>query len=209
MATQTPLLPTLYSLLPSTSHPSLLAQLSLLAIHSAPYSILDTLYTALAPVIANQQRTLRLRHDILPSPTYHLTYLSKPLSSREYAEMSVQACVGVDIEGLSAEDEIDEFIETLGFKQTHSYTLKGTIFHFPLPSPNLTLTMTITRMNTPPVEPGDGETSEPWLIHLQPSKPVSGVTSNRGELNLNEMMNLMKGFIDRIDGLEWSSGRDK
>ena len=47
---------------------------------------------------------------------YTLTYLSQPLTSREYIEMSVRACVGLEIQGMSGRKEIETFIETLGFR---------------------------------------------------------------------------------------------
>jgi len=47
---------------------------------------------------------------------YELTYLSPALSSREYSEMMVKACVGSQIVGMNARIEIEEFIEALGFR---------------------------------------------------------------------------------------------
>lgn len=45
-----------------------------------------------------------------------VTYLSPVLSAREYSEMSVRACVGVDVEGMSSRREVEDFVETLGFR---------------------------------------------------------------------------------------------
>ena len=47
---------------------------------------------------------------------------------------------------------------------------------------------------------------EPWLIQLQPSRPVS-VVPTRGEPSLNDMMGVMKDLADRIDGVDWGTGR--
>jgi hypothetical protein len=47
---------------------------------------------------------------------YTLTYLSPPMNGREYAEMSVRACIGVEVAGGSSRKEIEGFIEVLGFK---------------------------------------------------------------------------------------------
>lgn len=47
---------------------------------------------------------------------YKLSYLSSPLSGREYAEMNVRACITLDIVGMTAREEIEDFVETLGFR---------------------------------------------------------------------------------------------
>jgi hypothetical protein len=47
---------------------------------------------------------------------YKLSYLSSPLSGREYAEMNVRACIALDIVGMSSREDIEDFIETLGFR---------------------------------------------------------------------------------------------
>lgn len=47
---------------------------------------------------------------------YTMTYLSPPLNGREYAEMSVRACIGLEIVGGRSRKDIEGFIEVLGFK---------------------------------------------------------------------------------------------
>ena len=47
---------------------------------------------------------------------YELVYLSSPLSAREYSEMSVRACVSLNVVGLSTRAELEDFVKTLGFQ---------------------------------------------------------------------------------------------
>ncbi len=109
------------------------SHLSLLSLHTEPYNIRDDIYTTTNPVLPNQHRNLRLRARRRPLTSvkgkakagkvvsdegweYELTYLSPALSSREYSEMMVKACVGSQIVGMNARIEIEEFIEALGFR---------------------------------------------------------------------------------------------
>jgi len=74
------------------------------------------------------------------------------------------------------------------------------------------LHLTITRIR--PYPPGsteseedeDERSSEPYLVELQPSRPVQAVAS-RGDVGLQDTMRIMRDTADRIDGLEWSTGR--
>jgi len=141
MSSQTPLLPTLYSLLPPTSHLQTTARLSLQSLHVEPFIIHDTIYTSTHPVVPGQCRSLRLRARRRRRPSsskprkgekteggeweYGLTYLSQPLSAREYSEMSVRACVGVGVAGMSTRAEVEEFVEDLGFRCLGSTFLAG------------------------------------------------------------------------------------
>jgi len=43
-----------------------------------------------------------------------LAYLSQPLSGREYEEVSMRSIVEVDVAGGSTEEDIEDFITTLG-----------------------------------------------------------------------------------------------
>jgi hypothetical protein len=156
MSSQPQLLPSLYALLPPSSHALLVARLSLQSIHIEPYHMIESTYIAESTVIPNQPRSLRLqalRRGGFPSGVegvwdkgkgtaqakgkgkgksraepeyasdelgeaweYKLSYLSSPLSGREYAEMNVRACMALDIVGMTARAEIEDFIETLGFR---------------------------------------------------------------------------------------------
>ena len=131
MSSQTPLLPTLYSLLPSSSYQQTISRLSLRSLHVEPFTIHDTIYASTHPVIPDQHRSLRLRARRQPLAhskgkgkqgagnsdwEYSVTYLSQALSAREYSEMSVRACVGVDVLGSSSRAEVEAFVEALGFR---------------------------------------------------------------------------------------------
>lgn len=127
MPPQTLLLPSLYALAPATSLPNLLAHLSLLSIHVEPYFLHDTIYTASISVLPGQPRSVRLRSVRRRSRSsakgkaradgddwdHSLVYLSNPLSGREYAEMSVRACLDVDVASTQSRKEIEGFIEAL------------------------------------------------------------------------------------------------
>jgi hypothetical protein len=138
MSTQLHLLPSLYALVPPSAHPQLLAHLSLRSLHVEPYHLVESTYAAEHTVIPNQPRFLRLRAVWrLASNSsgkgngkgkakalggdaggwkYSLSYLSSPLLGSEYMEMNVRACISVDIADISSRREIEEFIETLGFR---------------------------------------------------------------------------------------------
>ncbi len=95
-------------------------------------------------------------------------------------------------------------------RHSHSYTRDGLLFHIPLPTPALMLHLTITHFRphspTHEAEDGDERAAEPYLVELQPSRPVQAVAS-RKEVGLQDTMRLMRDVADRIDGLEWSTGR--
>lgn len=133
-SSQPPLLPSLYALLPPSAHLALLSQLSLLALHCSTTHQTDTHFVSLKPVQAGQVRTLRLRTtrsngsksagetlDNGPGKskgkareTFELAYISNALSGREYREFDVRATVAMDIQGLSGQEEVEEFVKMLG-----------------------------------------------------------------------------------------------
>ena len=81
------------------------------------------------------------------------------------------------------------------------------MFHIPISHPSLTLHLTISRLSLPPdpetkIQP---ESSEPYLLQLQPSRPISGVAS-RAEIGMVELVDLMRSVAERIDGVEWGTG---
>lgn len=120
-------MPSLYALIPPSSLPNLLAHLSLLSIHVEPYFLHDTIYTASVSVLPGQPRSVRLRsvrRRTGPSGKgkgkaggaewdHSLVYLSNPLSGREYSEMSVRACLDVDVASMESRKEIEAFVEAL------------------------------------------------------------------------------------------------
>lgn len=139
MSTQTYLLPTLYSLLPSPSYLQTTCRLSLQSLHVETLTIHETIYTTTHPIIPGQHRSLHLRaraRSKLQPPAhvqsqrrsevdgekgerkweYELVYLSSPLSAREYSEMSVRACVSLDVVGSSTRLELEDFVKALGFE---------------------------------------------------------------------------------------------
>lgn len=82
----------------------------------------------------------------------------------------------------------------------------GHLFHMAIPGQKMnTLHLTITRVLGPDDKPGT-HVSEPYLVQLQPGRPV-GAVAPRGELNLQDMMRVMQDVSSRIDGLEWETGR--
>ncbi|WWC63924.1 uncharacterized protein I303_106529 [Kwoniella dejecticola CBS 10117] len=234
--------PTLYTLLPSALHQPFLIHLSLYAIHNEPLEIFDRVYTTSNPIVPGQLRNLRLRSRLRPSPkikgkekenhvnqwihSHSLSYISNPLRSQEYSGTSTRAVIGLDI--LSEEDEweIKDFISSLGFDHSHSYTQRGHLFHMALPTNQLTLQLSITHLT--PLEDDstfptktmhdsvgtdfqNGKATQkddrPWLIQLYPSKPVSAV-SNPGELNYSSLVELMQDFVENLGfaGLKWGTG---
>jgi hypothetical protein len=131
MTAHVSLMPSLYALLPPESQPRLVAHLSLISLHSEPYFIRDDIYTTSQPILPGQYRAIRLRAT--PSRTsrgtikgkeraeneswdYSLTYLSKALNGREYQETGVQACLGYEAVGSNSREQVEEFIELLGFR---------------------------------------------------------------------------------------------
>ena len=93
-------------------------------------------------------------------------------------------------------------------RPSHSYTRTGTLFHLPLPHPTLTLHLSITKLSLPSdfTTSLGQETSEPFIVQLQPSKPISGVPA-RGEMLVGEVIEQMWAVARRIDGLVWGTGR--
>lgn len=140
LTNQAQLLPQIFALLPADQLDLMLARLSLMALHVENFNVRDDMYLATNAVIANQGRALRLRARrrrkgrgaLAPPPRwagsvdsladrvdgwdYSLTWLSLPLSAREYAEMRVQAVINLEVEGMSSRPEIEDFVQTLGFK---------------------------------------------------------------------------------------------
>lgn len=97
------------------------------------------------------------------------------------------------------------------FRESHSFTRTGLLFHIPTPTPALNLHLTITRLHPetwPPAEEDkdDPKSTEPFLVELQPARPVQAVPS-RGEVGLQDTMRFMRTAAGRVDGLEWSTGR--
>ena len=130
--TQPPLIPTLYALLPPASLEQVQSRISLLSLYAEPHAVHDKVYLNSASVLPNQKRVLRLRSVVsdgagrsAPSaevePTHmSLTYISHPLSGREYEGLSVRAVVDVDVGGLSLREDVEDFVQTLGFEYVHS-----------------------------------------------------------------------------------------
>ncbi|KAK1922584.1 hypothetical protein DB88DRAFT_541702 [Papiliotrema laurentii] len=215
--TQPPLLPTLSALLPLASLASTTSTISLLSIHSEPYTHHDVVYLNTQPVLPGQHRFLRLRasgskggskppsSSSSSSSALSLAYLSARLREYEDDDVSVKAIVEVDLAGQSGKDDVQDFVKTLGFVYSHEYTRSGILFHIPLPHPTLTLHLTISRLALPLNSSPSTPSSEPYLVQLQPSRPISGVAA-RGELGMTELVDLMRATADRIDGLEWGSG---
>ncbi|RXK38166.1 hypothetical protein M231_04540 [Tremella mesenterica] len=161
----TPLLPTLYAILPSSSHTQTLARLSLLAIHVETLDLQDDIYLAIQPVLPGR-RTLRIRtkriikHLPKKNPSerldigemderkeqYEIVYLSSPLSGREYSSVNVRACQSLDVVGFVDKDEVVGFVEGLGFSHSHSFKQKGTLFHIPIPGIPMTFHLSVTQL---------------------------------------------------------------
>jgi hypothetical protein len=139
--TQPPLIPTLYALLPPSSLEQVRSRISLLSLYAEPHAIHDKIYLNTASVLPNQKRILRLRTvvkdglvrnsrgpaggdggrdtgaDADAEPTQmSLTYISHPLSGREYEGMSVRAVVDVDVGGSSQREDVEDFVQTMGFE---------------------------------------------------------------------------------------------
>ncbi|WVQ93110.1 hypothetical protein IAU59_000174 [Kwoniella sp. CBS 9459] len=82
-----------------------------------------------------------------------LAYTSAPLRGAEYADACVRAVIALDIPAGVDEsvDELEDFVNALGFEFSHSYKLQGHLFHIPIPAPippanPLTLHLSITRL---------------------------------------------------------------
>ncbi|WVQ81103.1 hypothetical protein IAT38_003225 [Cryptococcus sp. DSM 104549] len=241
MAQPTPLEPTLYSLLLPSSRPALIAHLSLLAIHAEPLRIEDRIYRTINGVVPGQLRNLRLRSWWVGAVAggssgkdkgkgkvkeeevegkegqwvRTLSYVSAPLRSAEYSEASVRAVLGVEVQGMSSLEEIEAFIDTLGFRHSHTYTLNGTLLHFPVhypANPPLTLHLSIAHLTpsaspgtTSPPPPPSPSSSQPYFVQLHPSRSVYAVP-HPGDIGLQSVIALMRSVAGQVDGLEWSTG---
>lgn len=140
MASQAQLLPQLFALLPVEQLELMLSRLSLMALHVEGYTIRDDLFLATNPVLPGPNRILRMRarrrrrrkgasapplrwagamdlgNEKVDGWDYSLSWVSPALSGREYAEMRVQAIIGLEVEGMSERAEIEDFVQALGFK---------------------------------------------------------------------------------------------
>ncbi|KIY33903.1 hypothetical protein I305_03793 [Cryptococcus gattii E566] len=225
----TPLEPTLYSLLPPSLHTSIISHLSLLAIHGEPLHLVERIYTTTNPVLPGQTRNLRFRSVRAAGPmrdkgkgkekekekddgqwVHTLAYVSSRLQSAEYSEAAVRAVMSVEVQDMSSPQEIEEFVEALGFRHSHSFTLTGHLLHLPIPiptSPPLTLRLSITRLSSSAsATKEEFPPDEPYLVQLQPSRPVYAIAPT-GDIGLQDTIGVMQSTAGRIDGLEWSTGQ--
>lgn len=245
----TPLEPTLYSLLPPSLHTSIISHLSLLAIHAEPLHLVERIYTTTNPVLPGQTRNLRFRSVRAAGPmrdkgkgkekekekddgqwVHTLAYVSSRLQSAEYSEAAVRAVMSVEVQDMSSPQEIEEFVEALGFRyvtyslfpcftasrltlnlrHSHSFTLTGHLLHLPIPiptSPPLTLRLSITRLSSSAsATKEEFPPDEPYLVQLQPSRPVYAIAPT-GDIGLQDTIGVMQSTAGRIDGLEWSTGQ--
>ncbi|KIR52117.1 hypothetical protein I315_05409 [Cryptococcus gattii Ru294] len=225
----TPLEPTLYSLLPPSLHTSIISHLSLLAIHAEPLHLVERIYTTTNPVLPGQTRNLRFRFVRAAGPmrdkgkgkekekekddgqwVHTLAYVSSRLQSAEYSEAAVRAVMSVEVQDMSSPQEIEEFVEALGFRHSHSFTLTGHLLHLPIPiptSPPLTLRLSITRLSSSAsATKEEFPPDEPYLVQLQPSRPVYAIAPT-GDIGLQDTIGVMQSTAGRIDGLEWSTGQ--
>lgn len=131
-------LPALYALLPSTSYTSFISQLSLLAVHAAPYTVRDDIYNPTNTVLP-QPRTLRFRAKRRYSGDssrsrkgkekevvideeddenwdYDLNYVSGLMNASEYRDMEVRSYIGIDVVAEKSREGIESFLEAMDFK---------------------------------------------------------------------------------------------
>ncbi|OWZ39512.1 hypothetical protein C356_04125 [Cryptococcus neoformans c45] len=223
----TPLEPTLYSVLPPSLHTSILSHLSLLAIHAEPLHLIERIYTTTNPVLPGQTRNLRFRSLRVAGTVrnkgkgkgkekddgewvHTLAYVSSRLRSAEYAEAAVRAVMSVEVQDMSSPQEIEGFVEALGFRHSHSFTLTGHLLHLPIPiptSPPLTLHLSMTRLTSSASTTNEQfAPDEPYLVQLQPSRPVYAIAPP-GDIGLQDMIGVMQSTAGRLDGLEWSTGQ--
>ncbi|WVF65437.1 hypothetical protein IAT40_000164 [Kwoniella sp. CBS 6097] len=244
-----PLEPTLYALLPPTLLPSLQAHLSLLSIHIDSLNELNRVYHTSNPVIQGQLRNLLFRSTSTSTSTggkgqasseskgwkNSLAYTSAPLRGAEYADACVRAVIALDIPaGAGVEegvDELDEFVNALGFEFSHSYHLQGHLFHIPIPAPisplnPLTLHLSITRLIPLSSSEQDQPTglddiqlqrqqsfdeNQPYLIQLKPSRPIQAVSSistasgGGGDLGLADMIGYINEVASGIEVVNWTT----
>ncbi|OCF79106.1 hypothetical protein I204_01051 [Kwoniella mangroviensis CBS 8886] len=231
-SSSTSLEPTLYTLLPSSLLSKFTSHLSLHSIHIEPLSLIDRIYTNSNPIVKGQLRNLRFRSRKLPTSSslikgkgkgkdeegrwvHNLSYVSAPLRSQEYSEITTRAVIGLEILGMNSEEDIQDFIASLGFEHSHTYYSTGQLFHIPLPlplpTPNpITLHLSITHLSAnkthiPSNENTKSKNNKPWLIQLYPSRPVNAVSIN-GDVTYSDLVDYMRDFVDSlgIKGLDWS-----
>lgn len=89
-------------------------------------------------------------------------------------------------------------------RRSHSYTRSGLVFH--LPTPLIILNLTVTRIHQDPGTVPHGQSSEPYLVQLEPSRPIPSQPSRNEPVAL-DVMGVMGDFSSRIEGLHWSTGR--
>ncbi|WRT69171.1 uncharacterized protein IL334_006155 [Kwoniella shivajii] len=150
---------------------------------------------------------------------HNLSYVSAPLRGQEYSQTSTRAVIGIDILSMEDEDDIEDFINSLGFDHSHSYSMTGTLFHIPLPLPTsnpITIQISITHLTRIPKTTSSSTTltseitsprsKEPWLVQIYPSRPVNAVPQP-GDVSYAQLVEIMNDLISRIgvQGLEWST----
>lgn len=149
MAQQQPqqlVVPTVYALLPPASYNRLISQLSLLAIHVAPYTVRDDIYNP-ANTVLPQSRTLRLRakRRYADSPgsskgkekevvhaeddcwDYDINYVSGLMNASEYRDMEVRSYIGLDVVASKSRGEIEAFLEAMDFKYVLSSRARSVV----------------------------------------------------------------------------------
>lgn len=131
------IVPTIYALLPPASYNRFISQLSLQALHAAPYTVRDDLYNPTNTVLP-QPRTLRLRarrrsadspssvkgkekevvvHNEDEEWDYDVNYVSGLMNASEYRDMEVRSFVGLDILGDKSRSDIEGFLEAMDFRR--------------------------------------------------------------------------------------------
>ncbi|WWC91096.1 uncharacterized protein L201_006037 [Kwoniella dendrophila CBS 6074] len=233
--------PTLYTILPESLHSKFVSHLSLNSIHIEELEYIDRIYVNSNPIIQGQLRNLRFRSRKLKLSSatsssskknknkgrtkenvndqwiHTLSYISSPLKSQEYSQATTRAVIGLNNLSLENTDDIQDFVESLGFEHSHTYQQKGQLFYIPLSYPTslpITLQLSITHLtplNTSSASDNQQNLTnnpskqEPWLIQLYPSRPVNAVSIN-GDVNYSNLVELMKDFVDRlgVQGLDWS-----
>lgn len=88
-------------------------------------------------------------------------------------------------------------------RHSHTVARVGHLFHIPIAGYATTLHLSVTRVLGDAATPA--KTSEPYLVQLQPARPVSSVAP-RGELTLQDAMRVMQDTAGRVEGLKWETG---
>lgn len=97
-------------------------------------------------------------------------------------------------------------------RYSHSYTQRGTLFHLPL-SPSSTLHITVVQVNAHSLGSSDATVDTPpdpkraYVVEMKPARPVGAASEDRDKMSLQEVMDAMRAMSERIEGLDWSSGR--